>query len=112
MSSTTVTAVLTGTAFPSASATAPLIVIGSTTVTPSAAPFGLPAIEPSAIEPSQFSELTPNETIIAPSGTVTGTGIGNYSVVPFFNGAAKISGYSTAIWGSALAAMVVIAGLL
>ena len=107
MSSTTVTAVLTGTGFPSASVTAPLIVIGSTTVTPTAAPFGLPALEP-----SQLSELTAGETIVAPSGTVIGTGIGNYSVVPFLNGAAKISGYTTGIWGSALAAMVVIAGLL
>ncbi|CAF9922364.1 MAG: hypothetical protein HETSPECPRED_005050 [Heterodermia speciosa] len=107
MSSTTVTAVLTGTAFPAASATAPLIVVGSSTITPSAAPFSLPAVEPSA-----FSILGSNGTIIPPSGTVTGTGIGNYSGLSFQGAAVKPSGFTTIIWGTALAVFVAVAGLL
>ena len=107
MSSTTVTAVLTGTAFPAASATAPLIVVGSSTITPSAAPFSLPAVEASVL-----SVLGSNGTTVPPSGTVLGTGVGNYSGIPFQGGAVKPSGFTTIIWGTALAVVVAVVGLL
>ena len=107
MSSTTVTAVLTGTATPLASATAPLLVIGSSTITPSPAPFSLPAVPASA-----FSILGSNGTTVPPSGTVTGTGVGNYSGTPFQGGAVKPSGFATIIWGTALAVAVAVVGLL
>ena len=107
MSSTTVTAVLTGTAIPAASATAPLLIVGSSTLTPSVAPFSLPAVEPSV-----FSILGSNGTAVPPSGTATGTGVGNYSGIPFQGGAVKPSGFTTIIWGTALAVVVVAVGLL
>ncbi|KAL8789038.1 MAG: hypothetical protein Q9195_007004 [Heterodermia aff. obscurata] len=107
MSSTTVTAVLTGTASPAASGTAPLLVIGSSTITPSAAPFSLPAVEPSV-----FSIIGSNGTTVPPSGTVLGTGIGNYSGLPFQGGAVKPSGFTTIIWGTTLAVAVAVVGLL
>ena len=107
MSSTTVTAVLTGTAFPAASATAPVIVAGSTTLTPSAGVLSLPAIEPSVL-----SAIFSNATAVPPTGTVTGTGVGNYSVVPFLSSAGRIGGYSTVLSGVALLAAVFTVGFL
>ena len=112
MSSTTVTAVLTGTAVPAASATAPVLVIGSSSITAGPAPFSLPVIEPSFL-----AGLIPDVTgaaPAAPSGTVYGTGVGNYSIVPFVPGSAavKSSDFATAIWGTAMAVVVMALGLM
>ena len=104
------TATLTGTAFPLASASAPLIIAGSSTFTPNAAPITFPAVDVTAILPNGTFAFagTGSETI----GTVVGTGTGNYSIVPFVSGAANFGGISTITCGIALASILLVVGLL
>lgn len=110
MQSTTVTATLTGTAFPMASASAPLIIVGSSTFTPTAAPLTLAAVDVTELLPNGTFAIagTGSETI----GTIVGTGAGNYSIVPFVSGAANFRGISTVACGIALASIVLVVGLL
>lgn len=107
MSSTTVTATLTGTAYPSGSASAPLIVVGSSTITPPAAPVTFAAVDVGGISPDET--LSSIETAV---GTADGTGVGNYSTVPFLNGVGNLHGSPTIILGTALASIVLVVGLL
>lgn len=104
MSSTTVTATLTGTAVPGNSVSAPVIVAGSTTIKPTAQAVSLPVIAP----PSG-SLLHGNTTLtVGPSGTVVGTspasGTGSYTTgngsVPFTGEAANWK--SGRVWSSLL----------
>ena len=111
MQSTTVTATLTGTAYPLASASAPLIIAGSSTFTPTAAPVTLAAVDVTELLPNGTFAIagTGSETVI---GTVVGTGGGNYSIVPFVSGAGNFRGISTVICGIALASILLVVGLL
>jgi len=101
MSSTTITATLTGTATPVTSVSVPKIVFGSRTITPTPKPLSL-AVLPGTLSGSILTgSITGNTTIIGSTQTVettgtvetigtVGTGVGggnSTSIVPFVGGA-------------------------
>lgn len=120
VSSSTITATLTGTAVPKISDSAPVIVAGSTTLKPSAQAISLPVIAP----PSG-SVLQGNTTlIVGPSGTVgsvpgsgtggSGSGSGGNGTVPFTGEAGdwKKGRVWSGVFGTCLAGVLVAVAIL